>query len=110
MTMAQSGEFYQRLGVKRVINGASWLTRLGGSLMPMPVVRAMEDASRWFVDMNELNQKAGDVIATGTPSGVGFFQKPPAPVNVGDIMRVEIEGLGFIENEVIAEPENVTKY
>ncbi|HIG41980.1 MAG: fumarylacetoacetate hydrolase family protein [bacterium] len=54
--------------------------------------------------------EAGDVIATGTPSGVGFFQKPPAPVKVGDIMRVEIEALGYIENEVIVEPVDVTKY
>ncbi len=54
--------------------------------------------------------EAGDVIATGTPSGVGFIRKPPAPVKVGDIMRVEIEGLGYIENEVILEPADVTKY
>ena len=52
----------------------------------------------------------GDVIPTGTPSGVGFAQKPPAPLKVGDVMRVEIDKLGFIENEVIAEPADVTQY
>lgn len=47
----------------------------------------------------------GDVIATGTPSGVGAAMKPPAPMQIGDKVKVEIEGLGFIENEVIAEPD-----
>lgn len=46
----------------------------------------------------------GDVIATGTPSGVGAAMQPQATLQIGDIVRVEIEGLGFIENEVIAEP------
>ena len=47
----------------------------------------------------------GDVIATGTPSGVGAAMKPPATMQVGDVVKVEIEGLGFIENEIIAEPD-----
>ena len=63
MTSDRAGEFYTRLGVKRIINASSWITVLGGSIMPPAVVRAMEDASHWFVDMHELNQKAGDVIA-----------------------------------------------
>jgi 2-keto-4-pentenoate hydratase/2-oxohepta-3-ene-1,7-dioic acid hydratase in catechol pathway len=46
----------------------------------------------------------GDVIATGTPSGVGVAMKPPSFVKVGDVMRVEIDGIGHIENRVIAEP------
>ena len=47
----------------------------------------------------------GDVIATGTPSGVGAAMQPPATLQIGDTVRVEIDGLGFIENEVIAEPD-----
>lgn len=46
----------------------------------------------------------GDVLATGTPSGVGVAMKPPAFVKVGDVMRVEIDGIGHIENTVVAEP------
>lgn len=67
-----SGDFYQRLGVKRIINAASWITVYGGSIMPPAVVEAMEDASHWFVDMHELNQKAGNVIArlTGAEAGL----------------------------------------
>ncbi|HJP51724.1 MAG TPA: fumarylacetoacetate hydrolase family protein [Pseudomonadales bacterium] len=54
--------------------------------------------------------EVGDVIATGTPSGVGFAQKPPAPLVVGDVMKVEIEGLGYIENTIIQEPADVARY
>lgn len=46
----------------------------------------------------------GDVIATGTPSGVGVAMNPPRFLEVGDVMRVEIDRIGHIENVVIAEP------
>ncbi len=48
--------------------------------------------------------EAGDVIATGTPSGVGAACKPPRFLAVGDVLRVEIDGVGHIENVVVAEP------
>ena len=50
----------------------------------------------------------GDVIATGTPSGVGISMQPQATLELGDLVKVEIDGLGFIENEVIAEPDTAT--
>ena len=46
----------------------------------------------------------GDVIATGTPSGVGIAMKPPKLLVAGDRVRIEIDGLGALENEVIEEP------
>lgn len=46
----------------------------------------------------------GDVLATGTPSGVGVAMKPQRFVQVGDVMRVEIERIGHIEALVVAEP------
>jgi 2-keto-4-pentenoate hydratase/2-oxohepta-3-ene-1,7-dioic acid hydratase in catechol pathway len=45
----------------------------------------------------------GDVIFTGTPGGVGGAAKPPRWLQPGDRVRVEIEGLGAIENEVVDE-------
>ncbi len=48
----------------------------------------------------------GDVIATGTPSGVGIGMKPPKLLVAGDVVRIGIEGLGEIENTVIEEPEH----
>ncbi len=40
----------------------------------------------------------GDVIATGTPSGVGMGFKPPRWLQAGDVFKVEIDGIGHIEN------------
>ena len=40
----------------------------------------------------------GDVIATGTPAGVGMGMKPPSFLKNGDVVRIEIDGLGAIEN------------
>jgi 2-keto-4-pentenoate hydratase/2-oxohepta-3-ene-1,7-dioic acid hydratase in catechol pathway len=42
-----------------------------------------------------------DVIATGTPSGVGFAMKPPCYLKDGDVVRIEIEGIGVLENKVL---------
>jgi 2-keto-4-pentenoate hydratase/2-oxohepta-3-ene-1,7-dioic acid hydratase in catechol pathway len=45
----------------------------------------------------------GDLIATGTPPGVGCFRKPPVFLKPGDVVRMEIAGLGTLENPVVAE-------
>jgi 2-keto-4-pentenoate hydratase/2-oxohepta-3-ene-1,7-dioic acid hydratase in catechol pathway len=50
----------------------------------------------------------GDVISTGTPSGVGIAKKPPLLLVAGDVVKIEIEGIGTIENPVIDEPEDTT--
>ncbi|MES2258161.1 MAG: fumarylacetoacetate hydrolase family protein [Pseudomonadota bacterium] len=44
----------------------------------------------------------GDIIATGTPSGVGIAKQPPVFLKVGDVVRAQIEGIGMIENTVIS--------
>ncbi len=43
----------------------------------------------------------GDLIATGTPPGVGFARKPPVYLKDGDRMEVDIEGLGVLANPVV---------
>ena len=48
----------------------------------------------------------GDIIATGTGSGVGVKMKPRGYMKPGDTVRVEIENIGALENPVIEEPEN----
>jgi 2-keto-4-pentenoate hydratase/2-oxohepta-3-ene-1,7-dioic acid hydratase in catechol pathway len=45
----------------------------------------------------------GDMIATGTPAGVGHFQDPPRYLKGEDTMRCEIEGIGVLENPVVDE-------
>ena len=54
---------YQRLGVQPVINARGMNTMASGSLMPQPVLDAMAEAATAFVDMEELNRKAGEHIA-----------------------------------------------
>jgi 2-keto-4-pentenoate hydratase/2-oxohepta-3-ene-1,7-dioic acid hydratase in catechol pathway len=46
----------------------------------------------------------GDVIATGTPAGVGMLMDPPRLLRAGDVVRVEIDRIGAIENRVVDEP------
>lgn len=50
-----------------------------------------------------LDLKPGDVLATGTPSGVGFSRKPPIFMKDGDICECEVEGIGILRNPVVAE-------
>lgn len=45
----------------------------------------------------------GDIISTGTPGGVGIFRDPPELMEPGDTVEVEIEGIGVLENPVVAE-------
>jgi len=42
----------------------------------------------------------GDIIATGTPAGVGLGMKPPTFLRDGDVVRIEIDGIGVLENRV----------
>jgi len=42
----------------------------------------------------------GDVIITGTPAGVGFARTPPEFIKPGDIVEIEIEGIGTLRNRV----------
>jgi acylpyruvate hydrolase len=45
----------------------------------------------------------GDVIATGTPGGVGFARNPPVWMHPGDVIEVTVEGIGTIRNRIVAE-------
>jgi len=45
----------------------------------------------------------GDIIATGTPSGIGFARKPPRWLAPGDVVEVEISGIGILRHQVIDE-------
>ncbi len=66
------GNVYERLGVRKIVNAASWRTNVGGSMMPPPVRQAMDEAGQWFVDLGELNARAGEVIARFTGAEAGL--------------------------------------
>jgi len=67
------------------------------SMMIVNVARAVE----YFSGFTCL--RPGDVIATGTPGGVGFARTPPVWLTPGDVIEVFVEGVGTISNKVIAE-------
>ena len=45
----------------------------------------------------------GDLLATGTPSGVGYARTPPVWMKPGDMVEIEIEGIGILSNPVADE-------
>jgi len=63
---------YDKLGVKKIINGAGTLTNLGGSLMEPQTIEAMSEAATSFVYMEELIKRAGEVIAEATGAEAGL--------------------------------------
>jgi 2-keto-4-pentenoate hydratase/2-oxohepta-3-ene-1,7-dioic acid hydratase in catechol pathway len=46
----------------------------------------------------------GDILSTGTPAGIGLALEPPRFLSVGDVVRIEISGIGVLENTVTPEP------
>jgi 2-keto-4-pentenoate hydratase/2-oxohepta-3-ene-1,7-dioic acid hydratase in catechol pathway len=43
----------------------------------------------------------GDVVTTGTPAGVGLFQKPPIFMKRGDVVEIEADGIGVLRNPIV---------
>ncbi len=67
------------------------------SMMIVDVAHAVE----YFSGFTTL--RPGDVIASGTPGGVGFARTPPVWLTPGDTIEVTVEGIGTISNKVVAE-------
>ena len=49
-----------------------------------------------------LTLEPGDIIATGTPAGVGFARTPPEFLQPGDLMETTVEGIGTLHNRIVA--------
>ena len=65
------------------------------SLMIFPIAHLIADMSC------VMTLEPGDVIATGTPAGIGAARTPPRWLRHGDVVRVEIEKVGAVENPVV---------
>ena len=48
-----------------------------------------------------LTLEAGDIIATGTPEGVGMGRTPPEFLKHGDVVETEVEGVGTLRNRIV---------
>ncbi len=84
------------LAISSILNGTV-MQDARTSQMIVSVSRAVE----YFSSFTTL--RPGDVIASGTPGGVGFARTPPVWLTPGDVIEVVIEGIGAISNKVVAE-------
>jgi 2-keto-4-pentenoate hydratase/2-oxohepta-3-ene-1,7-dioic acid hydratase in catechol pathway len=80
-------------------------TRLNGARMQhAPIADMAFDVPRLIAYLSTFTRlEPGDVVTTGTPSGVGFARKPPVFLRPGDSIEVELSGIGILGNTVVAE-------
>jgi acylpyruvate hydrolase len=87
------------------VSDVALTTRLNGEVMQSArtsqLIVDVPSAVEYFSSFTTL--VPGDVIATGTPGGVGFARTPPVWLTPGDVIEVTIEGVGHISNRVVAE-------
>ena len=83
---------------KRVLLRVNGVVKQDGSTRAMifPVDELIASLS------HGLTLEAGDIIACGTPDGVGFARTPPEFLQDGDIMETEVEGIGTMRNRIVA--------
>jgi acylpyruvate hydrolase len=93
----------QRLGMTSSVNGDTWQDSTTAEMVfDVPTIVA-------FVSRT-ITLEPGDIIATGTPAGVGHYQSPPRYLAGGDVMRCEIEGIGTIENAIVDEEPRIADH
>jgi 2-keto-4-pentenoate hydratase/2-oxohepta-3-ene-1,7-dioic acid hydratase in catechol pathway len=86
-----------RLGIRLTVNGE---TRQDGRTADM-----IFDIPTLIASLSEgLTLEPGDILATGTPSGVGYAMDPPCFLEEGDIVVCEIDGIGRLENRMTTAP------
>ena len=91
------------LRLRSAVNGETWQdSSTAEMIFDVPTIVAF--ASR------TITLEPGDIIATGTPAGVGHFQRPPRYLHHGDRLRCEIEGIGALENSVVDELPRTTDH
>jgi 2-keto-4-pentenoate hydratase/2-oxohepta-3-ene-1,7-dioic acid hydratase in catechol pathway len=86
----------QALAIRAILNGET-VQDSSTANMVFGVAEIIEYVTR------TVTLEPGDLIATGTPAGVGAFSKPPRFMQPGDEITIEIEGLGSLTNPVTAE-------
>ncbi len=87
-----------KLAIKSFVNG-ELRQNSNTELLIDGVAALIEDLSK------AITLRPGTVIATGTPAGVGLGFNPPKYMKPGDVVRCEIEGIGVLENPVVASAE-----
>ena len=95
ITIADALPHPDRVRIRSVLNGrvmqdgttADWLFPLPRLIAELSHVMALEP---------------GDIVSTGTPAGVGLFQRPPVFMRPGDVIAIDAEGIGTLTNRIVA--------
>jgi 2-keto-4-pentenoate hydratase/2-oxohepta-3-ene-1,7-dioic acid hydratase in catechol pathway len=81
------------------------VTRLNGQEMQRSgtdaLIHTIPELISYCSDFTTLS--AGDIIATGTPDGIGAKRMPPVWMKAGDVLEIEISGIGTLRNRVVDE-------
>lgn len=95
LTLPQSSPALSQISIRTLVNG---------ELRQQAAVTTMiHNLAEQIVELSAaMTLEPGDVIYTGTPAGVGHAMTPPRYLVPGDTVRVEIPGLGHIENRIVA--------
>ena len=82
-------------------------SRLNGKVMQSDnTANMMFPVAETIADLTQgMTLEPGDLVVTGTPSGVGHARKPPVWMRSGDVCEIEIEGIGVLRNPIAAEAE-----
>jgi len=101
--MVSADEFdaqkYENMRITTTVNGELRQDDTTASMM-FPFKYIISYCSKFF------HLKPGDIIATGTPNGAGARFDPPKYLTPGDVIEVEVEGVGKLVNGVVDEPIN----
>lgn len=80
-------------GIRTILNGETMQeAKLGDMIFDIPTIISYISS---FTPLSP-----GDVVATGTPGGVGFKRDPKVLMKPGDVVRVEVDGIGVLENTI----------
>ncbi|MFC7371735.1 fumarylacetoacetate hydrolase family protein [Fictibacillus iocasae] len=93
ITLKEAVQDHSRLSIETKVNGEVRQSGTTGDFI-FPIERIIAELSKG------MTLEAGDIIATGTPAGVGKGMKPPVFLKTGDVVEITIEGIGTLRNEV----------
>ena len=113
-------DIYDELGVRKVINGLATVTVLGGSVMPPEVTAAMAEAAQHFVELDDLQAKAGQRIAEWTHNDAAYITCGAAAgivlstaacmAGVDPDLRARLPETDGMKNEVIVHRAGIVGY
>ena len=84
------------LAIRSRVNGETWQDSSTAEMI-------WDVASLLAFITRSITLEPGDIVATGTPAGVGHFQQPPRYLAAGDVVTCEIAGIGTLENPIVDE-------